>query len=239
MPLKLIAHRGYTTRYPENTLIGIEAAIAAGAAFVEVDVQLAADGTPMLFHDRTLDRMCGVEGAIADFSPQQLAQFFASEPDRFDDAFSNNPIATLSELATLIRQHPGIQFFIELKRISIEQSGANHVLEQTTRALEDLQHQCTLISFDAAILDLARLQGWRTGMVVEDYAERNRASPDADFLFCDVEGLPPSGHLHLPDTPLAIYEVDDPEQARRLAERGVDLVETFAIGEMRAALDGR
>ena len=57
-----VAHRGYTRHYPENTLIGIEAAIQAGARYVEVDVQLAADKTPILFHDRNLKRVCGVQG---------------------------------------------------------------------------------------------------------------------------------------------------------------------------------
>ena len=51
---ELVAHRGYALHYPENTLIGIEAAIRAGARYVEVDVQLSADKVPVLFHDRTL-----------------------------------------------------------------------------------------------------------------------------------------------------------------------------------------
>jgi len=237
MQLQLIAHRGYTAHYPENTLTGIEAAIRAGAEFVEVDIQLAADGTPVLFHDRTLDRMCGVAGSIADYSPQQLTQFSASEPERFGHAFHGTPVATLSELTELMRRHSPVHFFIELKRISIKHHGANYMLEQTARALEGLQHQCTLISFDTGILEMAKLQGWRTGRVVEHWVSIGQLS-ETDFLFCDVEGLPPSGDLHLPGTALAVYEVADPEQARALAARGVDFVETFAIGEMRAALAG-
>ncbi|MDQ6959861.1 MAG: glycerophosphodiester phosphodiesterase family protein [Mariprofundaceae bacterium] len=270
MPIKLIAHRGYAARFPENTIVGIEAAVEAGAQCVEVDVQLTADGAPVLFHDRTLDRMCGVEGAIADYSLQQIAGFSASEPDRFGDTFAETPIATLSELVKLIRRFPDIRFFIELKRISIRRHGADCMLEQTVRILKGLQQQCTLISFDTEILGMARLRGWRTGLVVEHWEEwskwgqvlsktgsglesrkkgtvslfRSEESklspffprPDPVLLFCDVEGLPPSGDLHLPDARLAVYEVADPEQARRLSARGVDFVETFAIGEMRAAL---
>ena len=37
---------------------------------------------------------------------------------------------------------------------------------------------------------------------------------------------------------VAVYEVDDAETARKLTARGVDLIETFAIGELRAALGG-
>jgi len=255
MPIKLIAHRGYTARYPENTIIAIEAAIEAGAQFVEVDVQLAADGTPVLFHDRTLERMCGVSGAIADYSPRQLAGFSASEPERFGDTFVKTPIATLKELAALIRRSPDVHFFIELKQqkkwgqvlnrappdslsdpCTVQDLTPFFLLKQTSRALDGLQEQCTLISFDAAILAMARLRGWRTGIVVEDYAQYNQPASTTDFLFCDVDGLPPSGDLHPRDTRLAVYEVADPERARRLAARGVDFIETFAIGEMLVAL---
>ena len=41
--LPLIAHRGYPAHYPENTLIGLEAAIKAGAERIEFDIQLSAD----------------------------------------------------------------------------------------------------------------------------------------------------------------------------------------------------
>jgi len=61
---KLVAHRGYARRFPENTLAAVEGAIHAGAHFVEIDVQLTSDGYPVLFHDRTTERMCGEPGSI-------------------------------------------------------------------------------------------------------------------------------------------------------------------------------
>ncbi|MGF1546037.1 MAG: glycerophosphodiester phosphodiesterase family protein, partial [Thiotrichales bacterium] len=64
MTFDLVAHRGYALRYPENTLPAIEAALAAGARYVEIDVQLSADQVPVLFHDRSLMRMCEVTGAL-------------------------------------------------------------------------------------------------------------------------------------------------------------------------------
>ena len=57
------------------------------------------------------------------------------------------------------------------------------------------------------------------------------------YLFCDVKGLPAFGHITVPGTRTVVYEVTDPALARRLFARGVDLVETFAVGEMREALD--
>ena len=43
---QLIAHRGYSECYPENTLVGLEAALSAGANCVEFDVQFSSDGVP-------------------------------------------------------------------------------------------------------------------------------------------------------------------------------------------------
>ena len=40
-------------RYPENTLPAFEAAKAAGATTVEIDVVLTADGEPIILHDLT------------------------------------------------------------------------------------------------------------------------------------------------------------------------------------------
>lgn len=47
-----IGHRGYKARYPENTMIGFQAAIDAGAHAIETDVHLTADGVVVLSHVR-------------------------------------------------------------------------------------------------------------------------------------------------------------------------------------------
>ena len=64
--LPLIAHRGYPAYYPENTLVGLEAALKAGADFLEFDVQLSADRVPLLLHDENLKRTTGFNGLVTD-----------------------------------------------------------------------------------------------------------------------------------------------------------------------------
>ena len=59
--LRLVAHRGYPRRYPENTLLSLLAALEAGAEFVEFDVQMTADGVPVLLHDADLRRTGGAD----------------------------------------------------------------------------------------------------------------------------------------------------------------------------------
>jgi glycerophosphoryl diester phosphodiesterase len=60
-----VAHRGHPYRERENTLPSLRAALAAGADAVEVDVRLTADGTPVLLHDATLERLWGVGRPLA------------------------------------------------------------------------------------------------------------------------------------------------------------------------------
>jgi glycerophosphoryl diester phosphodiesterase len=60
----IIAHRGFSGRYPENTLASVRAAIQLGVEFVEIDVQETADGELIVFHDYGLRRLCGVRGRV-------------------------------------------------------------------------------------------------------------------------------------------------------------------------------
>ena len=238
-PPQLVAHRGYTLHYPENTIAAVAAAIDAGARYVEVDIQLSADQVPMLFHDRDLQRICGVQGAIHDYPLAQLKRFKAMEFGRFGYKFAAERIATLEELAQLLAQHPAVTAFIELKRVSLERFGAAAVLNRVQRALASVQQRCVIISFDIEALAVARPHWPAVGAVIDYWHERRQASIKAlqpQYLFCDLDGLPRWGRLRFETAKVVIYEVADPAIALKLAKRGVDFIETFAIGEMREAL---
>ena len=62
----VIAHRGFSGRYPENTLAAVHAALELGVDFVEVDVHETRDGELIVFHDYRLKRICGVRGKVRD-----------------------------------------------------------------------------------------------------------------------------------------------------------------------------
>ncbi len=239
---EVVAHRGYTLHYPENTLVGIEAAIAAGARFVEVDVQLAADEVPVLFHDRTLERVCDAPGAIPDYTLAQLKRFRAKEFDRFGYRYAQVPIATLAELVESLQSHPSVTAFIEIKQAAIERFGVDAVLARVLRQLEPIAARAVIISFSVPVLVGARERGWRQiGVVVDRWRQRRDAAIRAlapEYLFVDVDGLPRWRRLRFGESKIVIYEVADAALARRLGKRGADMVETFAVGELRAALGG-
>jgi glycerophosphoryl diester phosphodiesterase len=60
----VVAHRGGSLQYPENSLAAVEAALQLGADVIELDVHASADGVAMLIHDRDLARTHGRAGAV-------------------------------------------------------------------------------------------------------------------------------------------------------------------------------
>jgi glycerophosphoryl diester phosphodiesterase len=233
---QLVAHRGYPRHYPENTLIGLEAAIAAGARFVEVDVQVSRDRVPVLFHDRDLKRLCGVPGKIHDLHYEELWHLRVAERGRFGDRFKDVHITRLAELGHLLLRRPEVTAFIELKRSSLERFGVESMLTLVRRSLKPALDQCVLISYSLEALVAARKQGWpRLGAVIDRWDEHRQeliAEIGPAFLFCDVDGLPREGRLQAGNMKLIVFEVADPPLALALVTRGVDFIETFAVGEM-------
>ena len=237
---QLVGHRGYPRHYPENTLIGIEAAIAAGARFVEVDVQISRDRVPVLFHDRDLRRMCSVPGKIHDFNYDELWALRAAQTEKFGERFNYVHIPRLAELGHLLLRKPDVTAFIELKRSSLERFGPEAMLNLVRRSLKPSLAQCVLISYSLETLLMARRAGWsEIGVVIDHWEERKQDLVTAiqpQYIFCDVKGLPPQGKLQISGVQLAVFEITDPRKALELTARGVDLIETFEIGEMRQQL---
>lgn len=75
MPVPLvISHRTQAGTMPENTLLGIDAAIEAGVDAIEIDVRATSDGTVVLLHDETLQRVAGDPRAITDVTRHELRE---------------------------------------------------------------------------------------------------------------------------------------------------------------------
>ncbi|MGD8407740.1 MAG: glycerophosphodiester phosphodiesterase family protein [Thiohalophilus sp.] len=237
---ELIAHRGYPAHYPENSIASIQAALATGAGYVEVDVQLSRDQFPVLFHDRDLKRLCHQSGAIHDYDWEQLQQFTLHADSELVLQQSQAPLASLGDLVAIMPTAPATQFFIELKRASIEQFGASVMLSIVLPVLEPVKSQCCLISFDLPILERVRKEtGFPIGVVIDNWGEREAPAISAlepEYLFCNLNSFPKDGQLQYHGASLAAYETTNPSLARELMRRGVDLVETDAIGELRREL---
>lgn len=107
-----VAHRGYSSRWPENTVAGARAAIGAGADFVEADVRLSADGTLFCFHDPDLSRLTGEPDRIEALSDARLREV------RYD----GEAPAAFAEIIATTTGHSGL--LVDVKLTTEEMTGA-------------------------------------------------------------------------------------------------------------------
>ncbi|MGD8782819.1 MAG: glycerophosphodiester phosphodiesterase family protein [Thioalkalispiraceae bacterium] len=237
----LVAHRGYAYRYPENTMLAIQAAVELGARFIEFDVLMSSDQIPVLFHDRDLRRMCGHSGAIHEYTMAQLKELSVSEPGKFGDRFTNNRITTLAEVVAYLIKVPDVISFVELKRQGLDFHGTDLFLEEVLTCLEPIKEQAVIISYDIqALLVTQQNTDYTVAAVFDDWRDRDSAiirQLQPEYMFTNIAKLPASGELSCPDCTLVVYECADPDQAIQLHHRGVDMIETFQIKEMQDALN--
>lgn len=116
----IIAHRGASAHAPENTIAAFQKAIEAGVDGIEFDVRLTKDGKPVVFHDRTLKRIAGVEDQLIDISAADLESidvgkwFDQRSKESAGESFAGERIPSLGTTLDLLRDHPGT-IYIELK----------------------------------------------------------------------------------------------------------------------------
>jgi len=146
----VVAHRGFSSIAPENTLIAYRKAIGAGARLAECDVQLSSDGVPVLMHDETLKRTTGVDRPVGDLTAKELQALDAGA--WFGAAYAGVRIPTLAQALAEIA--PQLRFVIEIKGEAMADAVAR-VVAASPVAPEDLM----IFSFHlAAVTRIAQLE---------------------------------------------------------------------------------
>ena len=110
-PVTVTAHRGGHLKAPENTAASIREAIAVGAQFAEIDVQLSKDGVLVVTHDSDFSRMAGVPKKVWDLTYDEIRAIplgANAAPE-----FRNEPAPTFDEALAIARDH--IKLNVELK----------------------------------------------------------------------------------------------------------------------------
>jgi len=233
---KLVAHRGYMERYPENTLTGLNAALNAGACFIEFDVQMTADKKFIVMHDDDFKRTAGVKQNIFDATLSDVSKISVHEQDRLGNEFSGTYAPTLERVLHLVEKHPDARAFVEIKDESIDQWGLEYVMDQLIDALVPFSSQCVIISFNREAIEYAKtktacLTGWVIELFDDKYRElANKLKPD--YLLCNYKKISDTQELWSGNWQWLLYDITDPELAIRWCERGAELIETRDIGAM-------
>jgi len=241
-PVEIVGHRGFSAVAPENTLSSVRAAIAAGADAVEWDLQTASCGTPVLMHDPRLGRTSNGFGPVRRRSAVQLRALDAGS--WFGDEFVDERIPTLEEALDLVAP-TNLRIYSEVKGY---------------RELEDLDRMVSIveaaglvdrvrfISLDFGIVDriAGRNEKLAVGHVVAESSDVDTALERAGRL--DGRGMLDFDRRMVLDDPglvdrassvgaeVAVWTVDDPEEAERLYEAGV---RRFTTNEVTALMRWR
>jgi glycerophosphoryl diester phosphodiesterase len=147
-----IAHRGYSSKYPENTMPAFEQAAAAGADMIELDIRLSRDGRLVVIHDETIDRTSNGTGTVAELTLEGLRRHSfnngMAEAGRVEIPTLDEVIAWASDRVTLN---------IEIKNDPVRNEG---IEEKLAALLSDprFAHRVVVSSFDReALVRLKRI----------------------------------------------------------------------------------
>lgn len=131
---KNVAHRGFSGKYPENTMLAFKKAYEAGCDGIELDVHLTKDNVMVIIHDEDIARTTDGKGLVKDFTYAELRRFDASAG--FTGQYGFNPIPTFEEYAAWVKSLPiftnveiknSVYYYDGLEEALIEMIRKNHL----------------------------------------------------------------------------------------------------------------
>ncbi|MBM4762232.1 glycerophosphodiester phosphodiesterase [Bacillus sp. B15-48] len=95
---EIFAHRGYSGKYPENTMKAFIEAERVSADGLELDVQMTKDGEIVVIHDEKVDRTTGGNGYVKDYTAKEIRKLDASLHNKKLRFGKKEPIPFLKEV---------------------------------------------------------------------------------------------------------------------------------------------
>lgn len=132
--VKIIAHRGFSSQYPENTLCSFQGAIDSGADLIELDLQITADKELVIFHDTELARTTNGVGIVESLSLAELRSYDAGS--WFSPKFQGERIPTLMEVFKLCENKIGINIEIKPTKVLDIIPAFEEALKENVSSLE-------------------------------------------------------------------------------------------------------
>lgn len=138
----IIAHRGYSGVYPENTLLALREASKLNVDGIEVDARVTKDGIVVLMHDETVDRTTNGSGKVEELTLEQIKSLDAGSWK--DERFRGESVPMLSEA---LEQLPNdLVMYVEIK----PSNAAKHVVSVIEGS--DAVGRVVICSFHASTL---------------------------------------------------------------------------------------
>lgn len=241
-PFLVIAHRGASFAAPENTFAAFTLAAGMKADMIELDVQLSADGIPVVFHDDHLDNRTNGTGLISDLELRELKKLDAGS--WYSPDFAGERIPELDEVLKWAKGR--ILLNIEIKPAKAEidaltrseamtthfetrESGAEKKVLELIRKHE-MNHQVVISSFSYPVLRRVRNadKTLPTAVLYNPKISGSSTPPElvrllgAHAFHCSSEQITSSRAAQLKEEkiPFLIYTVNDPAEMDKLIGLG-------------------
>ena len=231
---RLCAHRGlHGAAVPENTLPALAAAAALGAAEIEFDLWWTRDNVPVVIHDLDLNRLAGVPGRVLDMTLAELRRVDFGA--KYDAAFRGLSIATFEEAMDKLACHATINLHLkddggpwdEVRLASVlrcidAHDARRHIYFMTSQRA--LQAQLARLA-----PDIPRCMGAGNHDIdIVDVALECGCTMIQLFKGCPTGDATPEriARAHAAGLRANLFWSDDPEEARRYLDMGVDTVLT-------------
>ncbi|MEO7060980.1 MAG: glycerophosphodiester phosphodiesterase [Lapillicoccus sp.] len=233
-----IAHRGDPVAHRENTLPAIRAALDAGADIVEIDVKTTADGTSVVLHDDSLQRLWGLDRDVREMTAEEVEAVGSSPVDGAEPVVEQR----IPALDQVLRLFGGTSAAVLVDMDNGDYAAAalaavqRAVGEGTLRPTQVIWcgHLDGMREVRAADPDARIFLSWgeeaRGGPPPDDLVETLR--PEAfnpHFAYVEHGGRDWCREHHLA---LSCWTVDDEGDMARLAQGGVDAMISNRIGAL-------
>jgi glycerophosphoryl diester phosphodiesterase len=225
----IIAHRGASAYFPENTIPAFKGAIALGADMVEFDVQLTSDKEVVVFHDEKISRCTDGRGKITDHTLAKLKKLDAGS--WYDKKFQNTRIPSLAEALSVCKNK--IAANIEIKTEAVSKMFFGGIEEKCLKIVEQagMRKHVVFSSFDPrAIMHLKQIDNAVTVAVLFEKKRYGSKLPSdiieslgADAFNCSNAEFNRKwlANVKLNNIPVNIYTVNDVKNMKRFLKIGV------------------
>lgn len=210
----VVAHRGFSGRYPENTMAAFRAAVETGADAVELDVHLSEDGEVVVMHDGRLERTTSGKGELAHLTLDEIRSVDAGSWK--SPAFAGERVPTLREVLA----ETALPIMVEIKPEREEL--VRRTVEVITEA--DAVSRTIIASFSEANLRLAATMLPECERLALGKPKLERLLDLAHIAgppFNDADGKLVND-LHRNDRALWAWTVDETKDIERMIRLGAD-----------------
>ncbi|MBE7412490.1 MAG: glycerophosphodiester phosphodiesterase [Leptospiraceae bacterium] len=191
--IKVIAHRGYSSHYPENTMLAFQRAVNVKADMIELDVTLTSDFVPIVIHDDTLKRTASVKGKVRNTPYATIQKLEAGS--WFHRDYRGEKIPLLQDVLEFVANNP-VELNIEIKSEAHDKRVSEKNIESQILPLlrnYRILNKTIISSFEPDIL--LRLRKLSENIKLGFIFDRKKGNIKDPFLFAkEIQAY--SIHLH-------------------------------------------